>query len=744
MNKILTIKRPFLQRQKNYSGGGFVFNSSRTVTCEDIKYLIDNLVNILNFWDSKPKLFKGLLVSAKYCKIVAKSNRISTLLKGQSSNKATVGAKYNAEKNKHIITYLVDVEDIKWSIKTLQECGEFLEQHFNGQINKSTFEDDELMKKIFNDKSKISKSKFKGTIGDVSFLESFNVEIAYKQNDTNIISLYDVNMDLKELFKNIGIGLSDSQIFDNSTVLLKDEDLEKLYDEAPYLIAMSTIDINEFELETLNNTNNNEMIIGIPNPQNEPTIGVIDTLFNTEVYFSKWVEYHEMLSKDIKRTHTDYEHGTEVTSIIVDGPRLNPWLEDNCGRFKVRHFGVATGDRFSSFTLIKQIRKIVKENKDIKVWNISLGSQKEINDNFISFEAAALDQLQFENDCIFIVAGTNKNPKEKDKKIGAPADSVNSLVVNSVTSDNNIADYSRKGPVLSFYAKPDVCYYGGSKEKLLNVCYGLGETGITGTSFAAPWITRKIAYLIYIIGLNKELAKALIIDSARGWNNEHSTANMSLYGHGIVPISINDILQTPNDEIKFLITDVSRKFNTYNYHFPIPMDKNEKYPFNIKAVMCYTTKCDRSQGVDYTNTELNIHFGRIKNNNKIDSINGDKQNSEDDKSLSYLHENWARKLFRKWDNVKTISSKNWSSAKPKNSYNNKNWGMEIKTNNRLDSKDGENIRFGVVVTLKELNGENRIEDFIKLFDSENWLVTEIDNKASFEFYEKIKEDIEFQ
>ena len=92
-----------------------------------------------------------------------------------------------------------------------------------------------------------------------------------------------------------------------------------------------------------------------------------------------------------------------VSSIIVDGPRLNPWLNDGCGRFQVRHFGVATASQFSSFTIIKQIKRIIAENKDIKVWNISLGSDKEVNDNFISAEAAILDQIQYENDVIFIV-----------------------------------------------------------------------------------------------------------------------------------------------------------------------------------------------------------------------------------------------------------------------------------------------------------------------------------------------------
>ena len=70
---------------------------------------------------------------------------------------------------------------------------------------------------------------------------------------------------------------------------------------------------------------------------------------------------------------------------------------------------------------------------------------------------------------------------------------------------------------------------------------------------------------------------------------------------------------------------------------------------------------------------------------------------------------------------------------PKKSYQNKNWGMEIKTNNRLDPKDGVGLRFGVVVTLKEMYGVNRIEEFIR-----NCHLNRID------IHEKVNEEIEFE
>lgn len=115
-----------------------------------------------------------------------------------------------------------------------------------------------------------------------------------------------------------------------------------------------------------------------------------------------------MLDPNIPLRAEDYYHGTEVTSIIVDGPRENPDLDDGCGRFRVRHFGVATSGPFSSFTILRLIRSIVASNRDIKLWNLSLGSTKEVNPSFVSPEAAELDRIQREYDVLFVVAGTNR------------------------------------------------------------------------------------------------------------------------------------------------------------------------------------------------------------------------------------------------------------------------------------------------------------------------------------------------
>lgn len=745
MNNVLELKgKRFVQASKQGSGNGIAMNSKKIVTVEQLFRLIDKLYQIKDFWAHERKPFQGVLISVNYNKIVAKSNRIAGLLKGKDSNFAIVGAKFNSEKNKHIITYFVDMEDLESSINLLSKSCEVMKSEFKDGITQVIFKKDkEIFNKIKFKKFGLSKTTFKQVIADVSYIDDFEVEMPAPQIKQSIITLFDTGMDTKSLFKNIGIDILSSRILDDQTVFLDENQLKLLFEKAPYLVSMATVDLAELSPEDFIQEYR-QSTIAIPSPSIEPTIGVIDTLFDRNVYFSEWVDYHDMVDNSIPKNQNDYRHGTAVSSIIVDGARLNPWLDDGCGRFKVRHFGVAVGSQFSSFTIVKQIKSIITNNSDIKVWNISLGSNQEINDNFISAEAATLDQIQYENDVIFVVAGTNK-PNENIVKIGSPADSINSMVVNAVTKSGLSTKYTRKGLTLSFFAKPDVSYYGGSEEQYIQVCEPLGAAYVAGTSFAAPWIARKLSYLIDVLGLGREVAKALIIDAARSWNQSPTPEEVSLYGHGVVPIRIEDIVQTQDDEIKFLVSDISEKWNTYNYNFPVPL-KEDKYPYVARATMCYFPICDRTQGVDYTNTELNLHFGRIKDDGKLNEINNDKQNQDDalNTEKSYLLEGDARERFRKWDNVKYVTEVPKGTNKSKKAYKNKNWGMEIKTNNRLDPKDGVGIRFGVVVTLKEINGVNRIDEFVKNCNLSGWLVNTIDIKTRIDIHEKVNEEIEFQ
>lgn len=118
--------------------------------------------------------------------------------------------------------------------------------------------------------------------------------------------------------------------------------------------------------------------------------------------------------------------------------------------------------------------------------------------------------------------------------------------------------------------------------------------GIYGTSFAAPWVSRKLCVLIDVLGLSKEVAKAFIIDAAAGWDYKLSThKDKELFGYGVIPIDIKRIMETAEDEIRFIVYGTSETYKTAKYQIPVPEDIDEKYPFVARAIMCYFPKCSR-------------------------------------------------------------------------------------------------------------------------------------------------------
>jgi len=739
LNNLLQLKGTFEQKSNNGQQGSPNLPTGQSVNVSKLEGLLKNLNDLQEYW-KKENLLPGALITVHYNKVAAKSNRLQNLLGNSSNppNQSVVGARFSLDESpKHIITYYVSQKVLTESIERLKVTIDILNQEFGGEISYNTINQING-KKLPYKPTNIAKTNFLKIIVDTYYVEKFDISIddIMVENDA-IITLYKTDVRTTQLLEKIGINVLSSRIMDETTVLLHPYELEILKAKAPFLISMAVSDLSEITKDNFEFIDDG--VISISSPTNEPTIGVIDMLFDTNVYFSEWVEYTNMLSPDIPISPNDYKHGTAVSSIIVDGPTFNPNLDDGCGKFRVRHFGVASGSSFNSFTILRNISEIVAMNKDIKVWNLSLGSKLDIRLNFISPEAAILDKIQFENDVIFVIAGTNLSPGETETRaIGAPADSINSIVVNSVDMHNQPSTYSRKGPVLSFFIKPDISYYGGDTSEKMRVCTPTGEAFVQGSSFAAPWISRKLSYLINILGLSRDIAKALIINSATGWDEEQH--NPSLIGHGVVPKRIEDIVKCANDEIQFIIEGISEKYDTYNYNIPIPVVK-AKHPFIAKATLCYFPACSRNQGVDYTNTELDIKFGRLDNNGKLKSINNNYQTEE------FAHHTWeedARRIFRKWDNIKHVREVLTGKNRELKAYDNALWGLSLKTKERLDEKFGEGLKFAIVITLKEINGENRIDEFIKNAQLRGWLVNKIDIDTRVDIFNIAEEEIEFE
>ncbi len=737
MNNVLQLKGEFKSRKNPRTGfGTFKLPKDKKITAKHIEDLAEDLESAYGFWKDN-LVNNGALVALHYNRIVPKSLRAERILKDkhQNPNDTIKGVRFETleengnHKNVHVFTHFVSLNSLHSSAERLRIAASVLNKYFGGEATT------EVTEKIAANKyatSIMKHSELLQYIKDASVLNRISCDdTTHPIKGDSIVCFYDISPDMAGLLSQYDVMISSDRKLDNSTFCLTEAEYEKLRAKMPYLIAMGVNNLLDIPVDT--STINEQGILEIPDPTNEPIIGVIDTPFYKDTYLSKWVTYHDMMPKEINIHLDDYKHGTEVSSIIVDGPSFNPNLQDNCGRFRVRHFGVAPSGSYSSFELMKKIRQIVSTNRDIKVWNLSLGSRNEINQNYISPEAAELDKLQNEYDIIFVVAGTNKEAEDVSK-IGAPADSLNSLVVNSVDFTDKAASYTRKGPVLSFYHKPDVSYYGGdgSWETRIRTCCPTGEAFVAGTSFAAPWMCRKLAYLINVMGLNRELAKALILDAAAGWDVNGNVSDS--IGYGIVPVDIHDILMTKNDEIKCVLSGTIEEYETYTYNLPVPV-VNDKFPYYGKATLVYFPVCCRNQGVDYTTTEMDLHFGRVSDNGIV-SIDKNNQGAEG----CQLYEEDARKMFRKWDNIKHICEPLKEKPRPRKLYSSKMWGIEVKTKDRNKS-NSRGLKFGIVITLKAMDAVNRIDDFIQMCSAREWIVNPLDIDNQINIYNASEKEI---
>lgn len=352
MNNILQLKGRFEQRPNASRPGSPKLPKGKSVSASHLYELAKQLERILAYWTKNTDI-NGALVSVHYKHIVAKSNRLKILLaeKGKTPTDSIRGAKFVWEPNdvgeevqKHVFTHFVSLEAIEKSIEVLNQTASIIEKQYRGSVNSEIIE--ELGKKSKYNFAEVPKTNFLRTVVDGFYVEKFDIDRATEEiTEEAIITIYQTGVDTKRLLSKFGINIVDERILDGTTLRLNPDEVKLLYNNASYLIAMGVTDFSEISKDDMLDVYEDvqdDFGLMIPHPTNEPVIGVIDTQFNEKVYFHEWVEYTNLLDPNIPLSKKDYEHGTGVSYIIVDGPHGNPELEDGCGRFRVRHFGVAT------------------------------------------------------------------------------------------------------------------------------------------------------------------------------------------------------------------------------------------------------------------------------------------------------------------------------------------------------------------------------------------------------------------
>lgn len=753
-NDLLKLIGDFSKDSFHPGGGEKRLRHNQSFPISHIADILNDLSLLLSGYEKNPYL-DACLIPVTYFDITPKSRRINEFFhyQGCKADKCVVGARFVETETHtlcHLITYYVPKKAIQYTISSLKSIFDFFNEKSINEITPETLKNvsDGILKNVPSSLSSSRFTQFLIDLSNVSCIKKRPLQTIDSNEMNVLVTIFKTNMDMPSLLKKLKVpnAYTFSEIIDSVTAVVPRNVYQEIIDEYPDIVSMSVKDRQdlhlEFENEGLAEINTPKKELGSPN--GEPIIGVIDTVYQKGNYFDDWiVDQQTILPKGlegIEIADRDSFHGLAIDSLIIDGPRWNPSLEDHCGHFRIVHYGVALHDSMSASHIGKAIQKAVREHPEIHVWNLSLGSRSECPLSFISPIASVIDEIESKNPgVIFVIASTN-DEKESGKRIGSPADSINSIVVTSCDKEGNRTSYDRKGPVLSFFVKPDVACFGGSEQERMSVIVKDVSYQVEGTSFAAPWIARKMAFMIDVLGFSREIAKALLLDSATPFSQSSKKKDPDFLGYGAVPTTIESVVYPKKDETKFFIEGETLDYYTATYRLPIPLE-GEKHPFRVKACFCYFPYCQRNQGVDYTCSELNLQFGRTNEDGSgISSINGDLQNE----SSGFVSESDARKEWRKWDNVKLIVQKlpkKKISISPKNKYG--YWGIKITSKSRNGEKS-KGHKFGLVVTLKNIYGRNSTEAFEQLCIRNMWIVQHINIEERVELMTMANQEIVFR
>ena len=404
----------------------------------------------------------------------------------------------------------------------------------------------------------------------------------------------------------------------------------------------------QFALSTQYNHVDDLSDASFPPPESEadyPIVGIIDS--GTDPGNDKlqaWVEARD--EEDVPANDQDNRHGSFVAGLIANGKALNHDAAGfpDCQAKIVDVVAIPKNSPIDEDDLLGTIRRVVKKFPNVQVWNLSISAVTQTcQDNSVSEFAMALDELQSENEILFVNCAGNLShgsprpwpavPASEYDRIYSPGDSARSLTVGSIAHISNNASvvkegepspFSRRGPGASFMPKPEVCHFGGNCDHnfgyaqtgVLSVGSGASRSEAIGTSFSTPLITTTVGSLLHASDeeLTINMAKALVIHSAALDSGKSTTAaNLKYRGFG-KPGKVKDLLECESWRATLLFEPeipVDRRIFS-KLDFPVPdcfrtESGGIKGGFLLTAV--YDPPLSSTGGFDYCQANVEVSLG---------------------------------------------------------------------------------------------------------------------------------------
>lgn len=370
-----------------------------------------------------------------------------------------------------------------------------------------------------------------------------------------------------------------------------------------------------------------------------PVVGIIDSGTSpSDPFIDPWRVAREVY---VPPADQDNSHGSFVAGLVVNGRSLNH--DDasfpSCSAKFVDI--VALGSNTREDELLTRIEDALGKHQDVKVWNLSLGTDATVDDRAFSDFAVALDRLQDQFGVTFILAAGNylKHPYRgwppdnlgDADRICAPADSVRSVVVGSIAhrehatsrvKSGDPSPFSRRGPGPLYLPKPEISHLGGNCSSAgaysqIGVLSTDGRNNVAediGTSFAAPLVTGLFAHVNNeIVGGNSQLiTRALLVHAAALQAGKLDPHELRYRGFGTPP-DWSEILACESWACTMIFDfEVPPKVCYEKAIFPMPPSlfaANDVLKANILMTLVHQSVLDASFGSEYCRSNIDVSLG---------------------------------------------------------------------------------------------------------------------------------------
>ena len=475
-----------------------------------------------------------------------------------------------------------------------------------------------------------------------------------------------------------------------------------------------------------------------------PVVGVVDSGVREDIPSLKaWILGREStVAPDYQNTN----HGTFVAGLVAFPRPLNPSLTGidptPCAIFDVQVCpntdpGAGDVDTLTESELLQDLEAVLrKHSNEIKVWNLSLGTNEVCSlDTFSSF-AVELDRLQETYGVSIVVSAGNYEsrplldyPRTKEQldpgRITTPADSVLAITVGSVShitlplsgpKAGEPSPFSRHGAGPNFIIKPDLVHFGGTCRpdgaQLIGVesVVGTGVVGSgCGTSYSAPLVSRLLANIYHQVTPtpSRELARAVLTHHARDPRSSDRVpeSEENFLGFGL-PTATPECLECEPWMSTLVFEDTLRPhyfLEWDDFPFPTSLTQNGRFFGEIWMTLAFAPARGATWGSEYCETHIDAHFGvyQTKQSRKTKAVREEFKGlvPPEFKNPGLLYESFQVEKLRKWAPVRT-----YHGMLPENGERGSRWRLKLQLLSRhgIDTPEMQRPQpFALIVTISD-------------------------------------------